>query len=100
MKMKRENEAQEILERLNGKGQTPAIASEIQAALKSEQGKISELFTGPFRRPLIIGIALAALSQASGINVMLVYLPEIFKAAGSRATSVASRINWRGPAKL
>jgi SP family arabinose:H+ symporter-like MFS transporter len=91
MKVKREHEALEILERLNGKEQTPAIASEIQEALNREPGKIRELFTGPFRKPLIIGMALAALSQASGINVMLVYLPEIFKAAGSNATVAFSQ---------
>lgn len=47
-----------------------------------EEGKFSELFS-TFRRPLLIGIMLAALQQLSGITPLFSYLPEIFRAAGT-----------------
>jgi SP family arabinose:H+ symporter-like MFS transporter len=49
------------------------------------------LFKFPYLKPLIIGILLATFSQTSGINVVLVYLPEIFKASGLNAADAFSR---------
>jgi SP family arabinose:H+ symporter-like MFS transporter len=68
---------------------TPARreAAEIESALATEEGHISELFT-TFRRPLLLGIMLAGLQQISGITPLFSFLPEIFRAAGT-ATSDA-----------
>jgi MFS transporter, SP family, arabinose:H+ symporter len=82
MKMNRRNEAQDILCRLNGPDIAALEASLIQQSLLQENGRLTELFTTGFRRALLIGIALAGLSQASGIFCLLSFLPEVLKAAG------------------
>ena len=50
---------------------------------------LSELLT-TFRRPLLIGVMLAALQQVSGITPLFSYLPEVFREAGA-ATGDAFR---------
>lgn len=90
MKMGRDTEALSILKRLYGEAPSQGMANEIRQSVRASDGDMRELFTGPFIKPLIIGVALAAFSQISGINVLLVYLPEIFKAAGSTANSAFS----------
>jgi len=91
MKSGREAEAGAILNKLDGPVRGAEIAGEIREALAGEEGRFSELFRPPFLRPLIIGVLLAAFSQTSGINVVLVYLPEIFKASGLSATDAFSQ---------
>jgi len=83
MKMKRRDEAYEILCRLNGPHAADIEAREIQQSLAQEQGSLSELFTTGFRRALVIGTMLAGLSQASGIFSLLSFLPEVLKAGGA-----------------
>lgn len=82
IKMGRRGEALRVLCRLNP---TSAVAemSEIEISLAEESGHLSELFTA-FLRPLLIGIMLAGLSQASGITPIFSFLPDVFRAAGSR----------------
>jgi SP family arabinose:H+ symporter-like MFS transporter len=82
MKMNRRKEAQGILCRLNGPEIAATEAAQIQQSLLQEGGRMTELFTTGFRRALLIGIALAGLSQASGIFCLLSFLPEVLKAAG------------------
>ena len=91
MKVGRESEADAILTKLDGPQRGAEIAEEIRVALAGEEGKLSEFFRSPFLRPLIIGVVLASLAQASGINVVLVYLPEIFKASGLNAADAFSQ---------
>lgn len=87
MKMGRRGEALEVLAKINGVQAASREASEIENSLASEEGHITELFT-TFRRPLLLGIMLAGLSQISGITPLFSFLPEIFRAAGT-ATSDA-----------
>jgi SP family arabinose:H+ symporter-like MFS transporter len=87
MKMGRRGEALEVLVKINGAQTASREASEIENSLASEEGHITELFT-TFRRPLLLGIMLAGLSQISGITPLFSFLPEIFRAAGT-ATSDA-----------
>ena len=82
MKVGARQPALAVLEKINGGVVAREVQTEIQAALDEETGRIGELFRRPFLRPLIIGACLAAFSQTSGINVILVYMPEIFKASG------------------
>ncbi|MDD5140836.1 MAG: sugar porter family MFS transporter [Verrucomicrobiales bacterium] len=91
MKAGRENEAGSLLEKLDGPVRGAEIAGEIRASLAREEGRFSELFRTPFLRPLLIGVLLAAFSQTSGINVVLVYLPEIFKTSGLNANDAFSQ---------
>jgi MFS transporter, SP family, arabinose:H+ symporter len=87
MKMGRRDQAIDVLTRINGADAARREAAEIESALATEEGHISELFT-TFRRPLLLGIMLAGLQQISGITPLFSFLPEIFRAAGT-ATSDA-----------
>jgi SP family arabinose:H+ symporter-like MFS transporter len=83
----RDQQALQILAKINGPDIARTEAAEIQNALNTEEGHFSELFT-TFRRPLLLGIMLAGLQQLSGITPVFSFLPEIFRSAGT-ATSDA-----------
>lgn len=86
-KMGCNHQAFNILSRVDDPGQVEFEARSIRESLQEEDGRFSELFT-TFRRPLLLGIMLAALQQISGITPIFAFLPEIFRAAGtSRADS-------------
>lgn len=87
MKMGRRNEARQVLERVGGPENAEREIAQIDAALREEQGRWKELFTTGYRRALFIGILLAVFGQFSGINSIMYYAPEIFKAAGSGTDS-------------
>jgi MFS transporter, SP family, arabinose:H+ symporter len=82
MKIGRREEAIRVLAELDVPEAARNEAIEIESALASEEGHISELFT-VFRRPLLLGIMLAGLQQISGITPLFSFLPEIFRAAGT-----------------
>jgi len=84
MKMGRYDEALHILSQLDRPDVAVHEAAEIRNSLQNEEGHISELF-GTFRRPLLLGIMLAALQQISGITPLFSFLPEVFRAAGTAA---------------
>ena len=87
MKVGRRDEARRILERIGGTETAAREMTQIEAALRKEEGRWSELFTSGYRRALVIGIALAVFGQFSGINAIMYFAPEIFKAAGSGTDS-------------
>lgn len=78
----REDEANAILEKVNGKEKGRQILNEIKETLRAEKGTIKELFATKLRRALIIGLVLALFSQITGINAIIYYAPEIFKNIG------------------
>jgi MFS transporter, SP family, arabinose:H+ symporter len=82
MKMGRRDQAVDVLASMNGVGAALREAAEIDNALATEEGHISELFT-TFRRPLLLGIMLAGLQQVSGITPIFSFLPELFRTAGT-----------------
>ena len=79
---KRDNEAFDILRKVNGPLQAGVVADDIRLALAQEQGTVAELFSPGMRRALIIGVVLALFSQITGINAIIYYAPEIFKSIG------------------
>ncbi len=83
MKAGRQEQARQVLERVGGRLNAEREVRQIQAALSQEEGRWSELFTGGYARALIIGVLLAVFGQLSGINAIMYYAPEIFKASGS-----------------
>ncbi len=91
MKMGRRTEARQVLERVGGAESAGREIAQIDAALREEQGRWKELFTTGYRRALLIGILLAVFGQFSGINSIMYYAPEIFKAAGSGTDSAFSQ---------
>ena len=86
MKVGRRDTALAILSKVNGSAIAAREFANIHTALGMEDGKLSELFSA-FRRPLLIGIMLAALQQLSGITPLFSYLPEIFRSAGTGTSS-------------
>jgi MFS transporter, SP family, arabinose:H+ symporter len=83
MKAGRRAEAQAILERVGGAAHAERAVREIDEALRQEAGHWSELFAPGYRRALLIGALLAIFGQFSGINAIIYYAPELFKAAGA-----------------
>jgi len=83
MKMGRREKARSILCRVGGAGAADREVRQIDEALQLEEGRWSELFTSGYLRALVTGTLLAVFSQFSGINAIMYYAPEIFRAAGS-----------------
>ncbi len=83
MKVGRREEARVILERLGGPENAAREFAGIDAALGEEVGGWGELFHGGYGRALLVGSLLAIFSQLSGINAIMYYGPEVFKAAGA-----------------
>lgn len=86
MKVGRVEEATAVLAKINGHEVAAVESAAIRATLVEEKGSFSALFTGGARRALILGILIAGLSQTSGITPLFSFLPEIFKAAGTRTS--------------
>ncbi|MCB0568917.1 MAG: sugar porter family MFS transporter [Phaeodactylibacter sp.] len=81
-KEKQDEAAVKVLARINGAEKAREILLEIKATLLEESGTLRELFSGRFRKSIIIGILLALFTQFQGINAIMYYAPEIFKAVG------------------
>ncbi|MCB9051297.1 MAG: sugar porter family MFS transporter [Lewinellaceae bacterium] len=86
-KEKREEEALAVLTRINGLGRAKEILQEIKETLREESGTLAELFSGRFRKAIVIGILLAFFTQLQGINAIMYYAPEIFKEVGTGTNS-------------
>jgi sugar porter (SP) family MFS transporter len=83
MKAGREDEALDILQKINGHHSGLEIQREIRETLGEENGTLRELFSGTFRPAIFIGMILAIFSQVQGINAIMYYAPDIFKQVGS-----------------
>ena len=79
----REKEALAVLSSINGDAKAGEILREVKETLHEEQGTLGELFTGRFRKAIFVGILLSVFSQVQGINAIMYYAPEIFKAVGT-----------------
>lgn len=85
---KRTPEALDILTRINGPVQAGLGLEEINRSLKNETSfSLSDLKESHVKKVLGIGILLAVFSQITGINAIMYYAPEIFKATGVGADS-------------
>lgn len=83
VKQGREEEALDILERVNGPERAHREIETIRETIAMEGGSLVQLFNPGMRQALIIGVALAILQQVTGINAILYYAPEIFKSSGA-----------------
>jgi MFS transporter, SP family, arabinose:H+ symporter len=79
----REQEALAVLSSINGPDRAGQILQEVKETLHEEKGTLKELFAGRFRKAIIVGIVLSVFSQVQGINAIMYYAPEIFKAVGT-----------------
>lgn len=88
--------ARAILERIGGEHYAEGEIEAVQEALRMEEGRFSELFHRSYRRPLVIAVLIMFASQLSGINAIMYYSTEIFRAAtGSNDAAYASSV-WIG----
>ena len=78
----REAEARGILEKVGGVEHAAVELAAIREASSHEEGRFSELFSGPFLRPTLLAAILMACSQFCGINAIIYYSSKIFEAAG------------------
>jgi len=81
-KQGRNDEALDILSKVNSAEEAKEIHQEIKEALKEEKGTLRELFAPGLRTAMIVGVFLALFSQITGINAIMYYAPEILKSAG------------------
>ena len=81
----RTDTALNVLSRLNGQQESRRLLASWTGP--TESGSVAELFAPRWRRPLVLGIALAIFSQISGVNAVMYYAPEIFKSAGNTTSS-------------
>ena len=92
----REEDARSLLRRFVGPVAAETELAAMTTAARQEQGRLIELFGPDFRRPLLIAVALAAFCQFSGINAIMYYAPEVFKAAGGSTDSAFASAVWVG----
>jgi MFS transporter, SP family, arabinose:H+ symporter len=92
--------AEAVLTKVAGADQARRELAIILAAGHEGQAPFSELFARAHRRPLIIATGLAVLSQASGINAIMYYAPEVFKAAGASTDAAFASSVWVGAINL
>ncbi|WP_165220444.1 sugar porter family MFS transporter [Aquisphaera insulae] len=96
----REDEARAILERAGGPENAGREMAAIRAAGTQEEGRFSELLSGPFRRPLVLAMLLMAFSQFCGINAVMYYSTKIFATAGGDADAAFTSSVWVGLVNL
>lgn len=98
-------EAQAILTRIGGERYGSMELASISASLfssanNSEQSAWRQLLKRPVRKLLFIGVALAVLQQASGINVLFNYAEEVYKSAGYGVSDILFNIVITGSVNL
>ncbi len=81
------NEAEDILSKVSGGYDVKAELQEIRDSFEMQQVSFSKLLKPGLRTALVIGVILSILSQVTGINVIMYYAPEIFKATGDGSSS-------------
>jgi SP family arabinose:H+ symporter-like MFS transporter len=92
--------AQAVLVRVAGTEAAAQEMAQIREAIAQEGGSFSDLLKPGLRRALGIGVTLAVLTQVTGINAIMYYAPEVFRAAGaSRDAAFASSV-WVGAVNL
>lgn len=79
-------EAVEVLRKIGGEKFVQEDLPEIEASLneekKDEKVSFTELFRGKTGKIVFIGTLIAAFQQITGINAVIMFSPEMFKAAG------------------
>lgn len=75
--------ARRIIGQLSGSTRVEPLLADMLAAKSAEQDGFASLFNPRYRRPLLIAVVLMAVSQFSGINVVMYYSTQIFTSAGA-----------------
>lgn len=81
--MNRPGDAGKVLQKIRGTADVSDELGEIEKSVRTEgRGTWSDLFAPAVRLPLLLGVGLAVLQQATGINTVIYYAPTIFQFAG------------------
>jgi SP family arabinose:H+ symporter-like MFS transporter len=96
----REREARATLERVGGAGYASAEIAAVREVLAQERGSFGELFSRAYRLPLAIAVVIMLASQLSGINAVMYYSTDIFKAATGDANAAFTSSVWIGLVNL
>lgn len=85
----REEEARLVFSKVGtDTGDIESEIREVQASLDLEHHSLKErFFQKRYSKPILLAFALAAFNQLSGINAILYYTPDIFRAAGAATDS-------------
>jgi sugar porter (SP) family MFS transporter len=84
----RNKEAKEVLTKLNPNEDIEKTMDDIVQSLNKESlSKSVVLFKKPYRKLVLIGIAVGMFNQFTGINTIMYYAPTIFKSAGFSESS-------------
>lgn len=81
--------ARTVLKRIRSSEDVEKELDEIQKSLKEQKAGRAELLNPLVKPALIIGVALAAFQQVTGINTVIYYAPKIFQFAGISSSSSA-----------
>ena len=87
IKQGRAAESLPILLKIHGEELAKKEVIDIKQSFEEESGSIRQLFSPGLRIALLVGVGLAVLSQVTGINAVMYYAPEIFKATGAGTNS-------------
>ena len=88
-KQGRQEEAREVLTKVDGPDHATRELAEIESTLNLESESFSELLQPRWRPVLWMGVVLAVLQQITGINVFLYFAPEILKTVAGAKMDVA-----------
>ena len=94
--------ARHVLARIGGQKYSQAELTSIRDSLSApaEGHDWRLLFSGKIRKLLLIGVALAVLQQASGINVLFNYAEEVYRSAGYGVSDILFNIVVTGTINL
>lgn len=90
------SEARDILGKLGGPEHAAAELAAIRAADQQETGRFSELFTGVFRKAMLVAVLLCLFNQLTGINAVIYYSTKIFESAGGTQSAAFTSSVWVG----
>jgi MFS transporter, SP family, galactose:H+ symporter len=82
--------AREVLLMTHTPQKTEVALSEIKGQSRADEGNWSELFSQPLRFALWLAVAVAILTQWTGINTFLQYAPDLLKRAGMNSSMQTS----------
>jgi MFS transporter, SP family, xylose:H+ symportor len=100
----RTGEAHTILEKIGGPAYASAELAGMESAKRSEASLTGpswrELLIPSYRNIVLVGIALAALQQWTGINILFNYAAEVYRSAGYAANDIFLNIVITGAINL
>lgn len=90
------DEARVILEQVDGPAHAATELAAIRAAAAQGEPPFSALFSGAYRRPLLLAVLLALFQQFCGINAIMYYSTKIFETAGAGKNAAFTSSVWVG----